>query len=140
MPCRASGLVQWRPLTFSANIGLSAFRVEAHHVSRLLIDLASPLFGRAESFRHLFKHVRHANFARRVTLSQPSDIAENQKHPYPPRHPASTRGTLRPIVTKREAGCDGCVDRAGRAQSVHAAKSRGPDAPTLASSRQKMIC
>ena len=61
-----------------------------------------------------------AHLARRATLPHPPPIAENQKNPYSLDHPASARGTLRPIVTKREAGCDGCDRRATtrRARSV----------------------
>jgi hypothetical protein len=51
-----------------------------------------------------------------------------------PRRPASTRGTLRPIVTKREAGCDGRVGlRATIAGESGRAKSCGPGLPTLRS-------
>jgi hypothetical protein len=96
------------------------------------------LRGHCATARRLPPHIRHAKSARRVTLPQPSSIAENRKFPHSLRHPASTRGTLRPIVTKREAGCDGCVDCARRAQPMRTAKSRGPDAPTLASSWRKM--
>jgi hypothetical protein len=51
-------------------------------------------------------------------------------------HPAPARGTLRPIVTKRGAGCDGRgLARFDDARGRRTAKSRGPGAPTLASSR-----
>ena len=130
----------WRPFhshvafgpkpTFSANAGMSAFGVVAHNLGRASISPHCAPSGRA-GLAPYFAHTHHARFARRVTLSQLSAIAENQKRPYPPRHPASTRGTLRPIVTKREAGCDGCVGCIRRAQ-VHAcgeiAWSRCPDA------------
>jgi hypothetical protein len=51
-----------------------------------------------------FAHGRHAQIARRAIWSHHFGIAEIPKSMTRSAHPASTRGTLRPIVTKREAG------------------------------------
>src|SRR5262249_26883113 len=53
--------------------------------------------------------------------------------------PAPARGTLRPIVTKRGAGCGGRVGVARRATLARTAKSCGPDTPTLVASLRVMI-
>jgi hypothetical protein len=52
----------------------------------------------------------------------------------PPARPVPTRGALRPIVTKRGAGCGGRGSARRRTALTRTAKPCGPDAPTLASS------
>jgi hypothetical protein len=53
--------------------------------------------------------------------------------------PASMQRAFWPIVTEREAGCDGRAGLAGRAMPMRTAKSCGPGAPTLALSWREMI-
>jgi hypothetical protein len=54
----------------------------------------------------------------------------NQTHH--PRRPASARGAFRPIVTKREAGCDGRGTSTDEGRCARTAKACGPGAPWLA--------
>jgi hypothetical protein len=58
----------------------------------------------------------------------------NQRHH--PRRPASARGTFRPIVTKREAGCDGRKTSFDVAMSLRTSKACGPGTPGLVLSAQ----
>jgi hypothetical protein len=79
-------------------------------------------------------HARHAQIARRVIGSHHFGIAEIPKSVTHSAHPASTRGTLRPIVTKREAGKRWTRWRAGRSARMRPTKPCGPDTPMLVSS------
>jgi hypothetical protein len=73
------------------------------------IGRASVRSGPSVSRQAPLAHIRHASIARRVIPSHHFGIAEIAKSTALSAHPVSSRGTLRPIVTKREAGCDGCV-------------------------------
>jgi hypothetical protein len=100
---------------------------------RLRRRLTDPPEDRPLQNRHngQFAHRGHAKIARRVTLSQRPVLAENQNMVPYARQPASRRGTLRPIVTKREAGCGGRHRRARRSARDafdEAVWSRHPDA------------
>jgi hypothetical protein len=64
-----------------------------------------------------------------------NSIAENRKSWFYGCHPASSRGTLRPIVTKREAGCGGRGRLASdECKPMRTAKACGPGLPMLRSS------
>src|SRR5438552_2137660 len=81
-----------------------------------------------------FAHGRHAQIARRVTLSQANGIAEDPKSA---AHFPSSRLTKRGVSRSSRtlgAGCDGRGGVARRATTSRTAKPCGPDAPTLASS------
>src|SRR5690348_3109857 len=86
-----------------------------------------------------FSHIGHERIARRVTLSRLAALAENQKQVPYARQPASPRGTLRPIVTKREAGCDGRGRRARTKRGRCVRRSRVVPTPRCWCQASKMI-
>jgi hypothetical protein len=55
-------------------------------------------------------------------------------------HPASTQRAFWPIVTEREAGCDGRERVARQAGRTRTQKSCGPGLPTLRPSAQERSC
>src|SRR5262245_12832505 len=99
-----------------------AEQVSRHRFARRAVCAYSPCvncpscrFAAADVFR----------FSENVLTQTP-----NQKHH--PRRPASMRGALWPIVTEREAGCDGrdgvsAQSSRGRMMSTRTKKSCGPD-------------
>ena len=67
-------------------------------------------------------------------------LFQNPKSPVCPRHPAPFRRDVSRSSRHVGAGCDGRGGIAGRAMLVATVKSRGPGAPTLASSLPDWRC